>query len=94
MSEKVTLHLDKERTLHYTLNSLISLEEKLGVPISEIGNAKLSIKNIRSFLHAGLVNEDKALTEEQVGEMVSLQNMKEVQEKLILAFNNSTPKNS
>jgi hypothetical protein len=94
MAEKITINLDKERHLHYSLNSLINLEEKLGIPISEIGNARLSIKNIRSFLHAGLVHEDKGLTEEMVGEFVTLENIKEAQEKIVQAFNQTSPKNS
>lgn len=90
----VKINLDKERTLKYSLNNLIDLEEKLGVPISEIGNARLSIKNIRSFLHAGLVHEQKDLTEEAVGELITLDNIKEAQEKLVEAFNRTSPKNS
>jgi hypothetical protein len=91
--KKVILNLDKERTLHYSLNSLIHLEETLGVPITELSSVKLSIKNIRSFLFAGLSHQDKELTEEQVGEMVSLDNLKEVQQKISEAFSRDNPKN-
>jgi hypothetical protein len=91
---QVKVKLDKVRVLHYTLNSLIALEEALGVPISELGTVKLSVKNIRSFLYHGLTHEDELITEEEVGELVSLDNLSEVQEKIAEAFDKVNPKKS
>lgn len=82
----VPITLDKERTLNYTLNSLIDIEEKLGVPMEEMGDIKMSIKNVRVLLWAGLTHEDEKLTERQVGAMVNLTNLGAVQEKVTEAF--------
>jgi hypothetical protein len=91
--KKIKINLDKERTLHYDLNALVDLEDMLGIPIPELASVKLSIRNIRSFLYAGLKHEDDTLTEQKIGELVSLDNLHVVQEKITEAFSRDTPKN-
>lgn len=93
-SSQIILELDKKRVLYFNLNSLIDLEEKIGVPMAELSNVSLTIKNIRTFLHAGLCHEDEELTEEMVGALIDLDNLADVQEKLTKAFNKATSKNS
>ena len=82
----VSIELDKERTLNYTLNSLVDIEEKLGVPMEEMGNIQMSVRNVRVLLWAGLTHEDENLTERQVGGMVNLHNLQYVQGKVTEAF--------
>ena len=78
----VEIVLDKPRNLRYDFNALSEIEDKLGVPLTEIGTKATSAKAIRSILWIGLKHEDKALTEEQVGAMVDIGNLDEVQKKL------------
>jgi hypothetical protein len=80
----------KVRTLNYDLNAMAELEDKLGIEVSEMENMKMSIKNVRAMLWAGLIHEDEELTEKEVGAMVNMQNMNYVQERLTEAF---VPKN-
>lgn len=87
----VKLVLDKERTLKFNLNTLVDVEDKLGFSLSEMGD-KVSIKVMRTLLHAGLKHEDASLTEEQVGELISMDNITVVQEALGKAMGTS-PKN-
>jgi hypothetical protein len=82
----VKMELDKERNLRYTMNALAEIEDILGVPLSEMENVKMTIKNVRVILWAGLIHEDPELTQEEVGNMVDLGNFKEVQEKVAEAF--------
>jgi hypothetical protein len=82
---EVKISLDRERTLKFTLNTLVDVEERLGHSLSELGD-KISIKTMRTLLHAGLKHEDKELTEEAVGELISLDNIGEVQKALTAAL--------
>jgi hypothetical protein len=88
---EVKIMLDKERTLKFTLNTLIEVEDKLGHSLADLGD-KISIRSMRTLLTAGLRHEDKELTEEFVGEYISMENMAEVQEALGDAIGGS-PKN-
>lgn len=80
----------KTRTLNYDLNAIAELEDKTGVEVSDMAEMKMSIKNVRAMLWAGLIHEDEDLTEKEVGAMVNMHNMEYVQEKLAEAF---VPKN-
>jgi hypothetical protein len=88
---EVKIMLDKERSLKFTLNTLIEVEDKLGHSLAELGD-NISIRTVRTLLTAGLRHEDKELTEEYVGEYISMENMAEVQEALGDAMGGS-PKN-
>jgi hypothetical protein len=85
---EVKIMLDKERTIKFTLNTLIEVEDALGHPLAELGD-KISIRAMRTLLTAGLRHEDKELTEEYVGELITMDNMKEVQEALAKAMGGS-----
>lgn len=89
----VDIQLDKKRKLRYTMNALAEIEDALGVTMGEIDTVKMTIKNIRVILWAGLIHEDPELTVEEVGNMVDLQNLDEVQEKITEAFSNGDIKN-
>jgi hypothetical protein len=84
---EVKIQLDKERTLKFTLNSLVYAEEQ-GLDLQGMNgkDAKLKLKDLRVLLVAGLMHEDKELTEESVGEMIDIQNLKPISEALNKAF--------
>jgi hypothetical protein len=57
----------RRRTLRYDLNALATLEEKLGLSISQLDHTTLGVRAIRSLIWAGLVGEEPELTETDVG---------------------------
>ena len=88
---EVKIKLDKERTIKFTLNTLIDAEDALGKPLTELGE-KVSIRAVRTLLTAGLKHEEPELTEEYVGSLITMDNMAEVQEALGKAMGGN-PKN-
>jgi hypothetical protein len=89
----VEVQLDKKRTLRYTLNALAELEDRLGVSVSELTNVPMGMKQIRTFLWAGLLHEAPDITEQEVGNLVDFENMEYVSQKITEAFTKSA-KNS
>ncbi|MZP28686.1 hypothetical protein GTO91_03000 [Heliobacterium undosum] len=89
----VDIDLDKPRRLRYTLNALAEIEDKLGLTVTELGEANLGLKAIRTFLWAGLIHEAPELTEKAVGDWVDFENMAYVQTKIAEAFETATRKN-
>ncbi|PEL24318.1 hypothetical protein [Bacillus toyonensis] len=83
---KITL--DKERVIKFTLNTLIDVEDALGHSLSEMGE-NVSIRAMRTLLTAGLRHEDPEITETFVGELITMENMKDVQEALGVAMGSS-----
>lgn len=78
--------LDKERTLKFTLNSLVYAEEN-GVDIQTMGKeGSIKLKDLRTLLFAGLMHEDKELTVEAVGELIDMDNLSSITEALTSAF--------
>lgn len=66
----VILKMDKERNLKFGFNTLIDIEEDFGKPIAEIGN-NISLKDVRTLLYHGLKWEDKKLTKEKTGDLIT-----------------------
>lgn len=83
---KITL--DKERTIKFTLNTLIEVEDALGHSLAELGD-KITIRAMRTMLTAGLRHEDPELTEAYVGNLITMDNMGEVQDALGKAMGGS-----
>lgn len=81
----VSITLDKERNLRYTLNSFRLLEKEFGVKLDQLGE-NINLETIQALLYVGLRHEDKTLTFEEVGDMVDFGNMAEVNEKISQAF--------
>lgn len=81
---QVTINLDKERVLFYNLNALCALEE-MGVNIADLGTA-VKMSQVRAILWAGLKHEDADLTLEDVGELITMDNINEVSEAISAAF--------
>ena len=83
---KITpIKLDRERHLRFDLNALELIEDITGKPITEIGE-NVSLKVLKAMIYGGLKWEDKELTPIQVGEMISLDNIKEVSQAISDAF--------
>lgn len=86
--EKVTL--DKERTLKYSLNSMIMLEEH-GVNVSELGT-DTTMSTVRLLVWAGLKHEDPEITIEYVGEIMDMGSLAEVMEAVGRALSSNGKK--
>lgn len=82
----VEIELDKKRKLRYTLNAVAEIEDKLGCAIQDLAEKNLGIKALRTMLWAGLLHEDKEITEEFVGDLVDFDNLHYAQEKITEAF--------
>jgi hypothetical protein len=83
---KITL--DKERVIKFNLNTLISIEDKIGFSLSEMGE-NVSIRTMRTMLTEGLRHEDAEITEDYVGALITMDNMQDVQDALAIAMGGS-----
>ena len=66
----IPVELDKVRNLRYNMRAISLVEETLGKPIAEINLNKLSIKQLATFVWAGLYHEDKDLTPDSVMDLI------------------------
>lgn len=89
----IAITLDKERHIVYDLNSFCELEDKYGSIDKALDGLSKNpkIKDIRYILYLGLENEDEALTEKQVGSMVTLSNLNDVMDTVTKAISISMP---
>lgn len=88
----VKIMLDKERSLLYDLNAFALIEEAYdGVQNAMDALAQGSVKAMRCILWAGLVHEDEALTQKQVGAMVNLASMTELVNQINEAISQALP---
>lgn len=81
----VTINLDKERHLYFTLNSLELIEDLTGKSIDKIGE-DMNMKMLKALVFAGLVHEDKKLTLEAVGDMIGFEDLEAVSNAIGDAF--------
>lgn len=81
----VTINLDKERHLYFTLNSLELIEDMTGTSVDKIGE-NMNMKTLKVIVYAGLVHEDKALTVNEVGELIGVEKIEEVSKAVAEAF--------
>lgn len=83
----VDIQLDKPRKILYDFNSLVLIEEQVGIGFNDfIQNWKPNLKTIRIVLWAGLVHEDSGLTLDQVGKIIPVARMGEVSTKVTEAM--------
>ena len=68
--QTIPLQLDKIRNLRFSLKALSDVEEMLGKSLSEINLTKMTIKQLFTFVWAGLYHEDHELTVERIFELV------------------------
>lgn len=83
-SKIVSINLDKERHLKFNLNALILAEKTTGKKLAELSQNQDSfdLEFLRAMLYAGLKFEDKELTLEEVGDMIDMENLEYVANKL------------
>lgn len=87
VKKSVTIELDKARNLRYGINALVTIEELTGKTITSLDLNKLSVKDLRTILYAGLIHEDKELTPEKVGSLIDdYSNMATIAKQLGEAF--------
>lgn len=84
MKKITVINLDKERHLKYNLNALITAEKITGKKLAELGGEKGSfdLEFLRAMLYAGLIWEDKELTLEDVGDLIDMENLEYVTDRL------------
>jgi hypothetical protein len=90
----VTLADGHEYELIFDMNAMIELEEKFGAietAMQSLSEGK--IKPMRTILWAGLCHSDAALTEVQVGRLITMDIFQEVTMKLAEAFEKFMPAN-
>jgi len=88
----VQITLDKERNLLLNLNTMVKFEEITGKNLLQSASfTDLSITDLRVLVWACLLHEDKELTLDQVGEMVDVDNLAEVSNKLAIAWGVASP---
>lgn len=93
------IKLDKERHIKYTIKGLKIIAKKHGSVVKAFSdmqkmNQDIDIEtmdNLTLLLYAGLVHEDAKLTQDDVENMLTVDNMPLIFGKIITAFNGSTP---
>lgn len=88
MKTYVPIKLDKMRNLRYSFKALSRLEEEFGCSIATINFATLSVRQIVTFIWAGLIHEDNDLTVDKVMDLMddSELEMDELMEKVTEAM--------
>lgn len=91
---RVKVLLDKERTIVFDLNAMVRFEEATGKNLFDGSITETSLtsaKDMRALLWACLSHDEDNLTLEQVGAMINMQNMVELQGKLNEAIDVAMP---
>lgn len=70
MRNFIPIQLDKARNLRYSLKALSRIEDELGCSIAGIDFSNVSIKQVVTFIWAGLIHEDKSLSVDDVMDML------------------------
>ena len=89
----------KVRHIKYTIKGLKIIAKKHGSVVKAFNDMRKMNKdfdvegmdNITLLLHAGLIHEDPKLTADDVENMLTVDNMFAIFNKIITAFNGSTP---
>lgn len=91
----ITIRLDKERHLLFDLNAFEELENIYGdldAAFKSFQDDTKKVKNIKNFLCAGLLHEDKDLTPTSVGTLVGYNNLTEITDIIWKAITQVLPK--
>lgn len=94
------IKLDKVRHIKYTIKGLKIIAKKFGSVVKGFNDMKAinldfdeeSMDNLALLLYAGLIYEDPKLTLDSVENFLTIGNMGKVFRKIMIAFNESTPK--
>ena len=93
------IKLDKIRHIKYTIKGLKIIAKKHGSVVKAFNEMEAMNKdfdvegmdNLTLLLHAGLIHEDLKLTTDDVENMLTIDNMLAIFNKILTAFNGSTP---
>lgn len=91
LKPEVKIELDKERTLRFDMNAMVDFEQATGENVLKMNWQAMSLTNLRALLWACLHGEDKALTLEGAGTILSLSALDELTAKLQEAINIAIP---
>ena len=94
------IKLDKIRHIKYTLKGLKIIAKKFGSVVEAFNDMQKmnqdfdveTMDNLTLLLYAGMVHEDSKLTLDDTENMLTITNMPIAFQKIITAFNGSTPK--
>jgi hypothetical protein len=81
----------KTRHLKFDFNAMVAYEEATGKNFLEMSKITVSAKNLRAWLYACLVQEDRSLTIDEVGGWIDLENMAGIADKLTEALQAAMP---
>jgi len=84
----------KQRHLRYDFNSLVALEDELGVTVDKIESfvsGSVKLRDLRTLIWAGLVHEDDGITPKDVGAWIDFQNIEKISEKVGRALEAAFP---
>lgn len=88
----ITLSDGVEREVRFTLNAMAELEEKYGsVEAAFKALDSNSIKAARFILWAGLMDFDETLTEQQVGKLIDMNNLRTIMDSVADILSDDMP---
>lgn len=79
---EVNIELDKTRTLKFTTRALAELEDKLEIPLSQLGEQTMGIKALIKMCWAGLLHDDSNLTIDEVSDLMDYSDFETLSEKI------------
>ena len=88
---RVSVQLDRPRTLVLDFNAYCRVEEVTGISLLVGQEAFSSMRMMRAIVWAGLLHEDPTLTLEGVGDLLQEANAEEVLGKIYVAYGLSLP---
>lgn len=84
------INLDKMRNFRYGMKAISIVEKKFKKPISKIDFDNLTMEDTATIIWAGLVHEDKQLTQDKVMDIVDEKgDIQEVMEAMSEAINSA-----
>lgn len=64
------VEMDKVRNFRYGMKAVSFIENKFGKPIAKVDFENMTMKETATVILAGLIHEDKELTEEKVMDII------------------------
>lgn len=100
IKHKVSIVLDRPRTLFYSMKGFIYLADKYGdaqaafkkIPKESGKVTAEGLTALVDLIYAGLVHEDKTITPDDVASMVDIQELANISGKINEALTENTPK--
>lgn len=71
MAKAISIKLDKERHLRFTLGAIVEFEKLAGVKMTNLP-PDIGLDMLLLLVYCGLKHEDKTLTVEKVGDMIDI----------------------